>query len=81
MTSLERRDASVLFGIEIRRLRRASGLSQEDLADLAGLDRTTIGRIERGEFRATLDVAEAMAQACGKPLSEVFTAIEGSRIA
>ena len=37
------------FGQRIRELRLAAGMSQEELADRAGLHRTYIGGIERGE--------------------------------
>lgn len=37
------------FGERIRQLRRTTGISQEELADLAKIHRTYVGRIERGE--------------------------------
>lgn len=63
---------SAAFGVMVRQQRRALGFSQEELASRAGLDRTTIGRVERGEFRVTLDAAEAMALACGVPLWQLL---------
>ncbi len=39
----------VLLGQQIRRLREAKGISQEEFASLAGLDRAYYGGIERGE--------------------------------
>lgn len=42
------------FGARIRAIRKEKGLSQEDLASLAGLDRSYMGHIERGEKNITL---------------------------
>ena len=42
-----RRYLSVLDGRRLRHLRRQSGLSQEKLADLAGVSLTTVARLER----------------------------------
>lgn len=42
------------IGEAIRSVRRESGVSQEALADAAGLDRSHVGRIERGERNLTL---------------------------
>ncbi|MGA2330117.1 MAG: helix-turn-helix transcriptional regulator [Bryobacteraceae bacterium] len=38
-----------VIGNNVRHLRKKLGLSQEELGDTAGLDRTYIGGIERGE--------------------------------
>ena len=42
------------FGEKIRGLRKARGISQEELAEMAGLHRTYIGMIERAEKNITL---------------------------
>lgn len=47
----------------LKRLRMERGLSQEELADLAGLNRNYIGMIERQENAATIDTLEALAKA------------------
>ena len=47
----------------LRLLRQASDLTQEQLADLAGLDRNYIGKLEREENSPTVDTLEALALA------------------
>jgi transcriptional regulator with XRE-family HTH domain len=45
---LNSKNVQVLFGKAIRKLRKAQGLSQEELAAKANLHRTYIGDVERG---------------------------------
>ena len=47
----------------LKRLRQERGLSQEELADLAGLNRNYVGMIERQENAATIDTLEELAKA------------------
>ena len=47
----------------LRRLRQDRGLSQEELADLAGLNRNYVGMVEREENAPTVDTLEALAKA------------------
>jgi transcriptional regulator with XRE-family HTH domain len=47
----------------LKRLRRERGLSQEELADLAGLNRNYVGMVERRENAPTIDTLEALAKA------------------
>ena len=47
----------------LKRLRQERRLTQEELADLAGLNRNYIGMIERQENAATVDTIEALAKA------------------
>jgi len=51
------------FGNRMRELRKEKGLSQEALADLAGMHRTYIGAIERGEQNVSLDNINKIAKA------------------
>ncbi|MGE0852620.1 MAG: helix-turn-helix domain-containing protein [Hyphomicrobiaceae bacterium] len=46
----------------LKRLRKERGLTQEELADLAGLNRNYVGMIERQENAATVDTLEALAK-------------------
>ncbi len=45
----------------LRRLRRAKGLSQEELADRAEIDRNYVGMLEREQHAATIDMLEKLA--------------------
>ena len=45
---------SVLIGIKIREIRKQSNINQESLALLADIDRSYMGRIERGEVNITV---------------------------
>ena len=55
------------FGRAVRRLRVSQGLSQEALADQAGIHRTYIGGIERGERNPTLTMIHRLAEALEVP--------------
>ena len=68
MKSVEER-----FGERVRELRRAKGLSQEELAFKANVHRTYLGSIERGERNPSLKNINAIARALGVSLSEFFS--------
>ena len=60
------------FGQRIRALRTERGFSQESFAHAAGLDRTYVGGIERGERNVALDNIYRLAQALGVAVRELF---------
>lgn len=53
----------IKFGEKVRSLRESKGMTQEALADAAGLHRTHISLIERGGRSARLETIEALAKA------------------
>ena len=57
--------AQQAFGRAVRRRREALGISQEELADRAGLHRTYIGDVERGERNIALVNIVRLAKALG----------------
>lgn len=64
-----------LFGQRLRSIRLAKGLTQEELAEKAGLHATYIGIIERGKQGASLDTIEKLAQALGVKEEKFFSFI------
>ena len=61
------------FGKRVRELRKRKGYSQEELADKAGLHRTYIGSIERGEQNVSIDNIDKIAGALKTPISLLFS--------
>ena len=49
----------------LKRLRLAAELSQEDLAHRAEIDRTYVSSLERGRYSATVDMLERLAAVLG----------------
>lgn len=60
------------FGRAVRRRREAGGLSQEELAALAGIHRTYISSIELGKVRLGLEVAQKLALGLNSTLAELI---------
>lgn len=56
----------------VRNVRKEQHLSQEQLAQLAGVSRQTIWEIERGEGNPSVRVALQLCRALQKPLEELF---------
>lgn len=60
------------FGKKVRHLRLANGWSQEELANRAGLHRTYISDIERGNRNPTLSVIYEVASALEVDIAALF---------
>ena len=60
------------FGKNVQRIRKEKNISQEKIAEYAGLHRTYIGMIERFERNITLINAEKVAHALGVNISELI---------
>ena len=61
------------FGKHVRELRKQKGYSQEQLAEKAGLHRTYIGSIERGEQNVSVDNIEKIAKALKTSIATLFS--------
>jgi len=55
--------ARLVFANNLRHVRRALGISQEELAGRAGVHRTYVGAVERGECNISIDNIERLAKA------------------
>jgi transcriptional regulator with XRE-family HTH domain len=66
--------AQKLVAHNIRKLRVKNGISQENLAVDAGIDRTYVSRLERGMENPTVAVLEKLADALGIQIGAFFTA-------
>jgi transcriptional regulator with XRE-family HTH domain len=71
-----RLDAGRALGASVRSLREGMGLSQEELADRAGLHRTYVGCIERGEKNPTILTVMRISSALGVRASDVVRDVE-----
>jgi transcriptional regulator with XRE-family HTH domain len=64
------------FGQAMRQRRREMDISQEELADRAGLHRTYISDVERGDRNLSLENIEKITQALELKISEFFAQCE-----
>ncbi len=72
----ERRKA---LGLAIKRLREKKGWTQERLAEMADINTSYIGQIERGLRYPSLKVLFKIADALGVRISELFDSFESKK--
>ena len=60
------------LGLRVRELRRQRGLSQERLAELAGMHRNYIGALERAELSPTFLSVSRLARALGTTVCGLY---------
>lgn len=61
-----------IFAANLRKRRQAAGLSQEELAHRAQIDRTYISALERSVYAASLDVVDRLAKELGVEASDLL---------
>ncbi|HXT70958.1 MAG TPA: helix-turn-helix transcriptional regulator [Vicinamibacterales bacterium] len=59
-------------GARLRRARQSKGLSQEQVAHAAGMDRSYVSGVERGEFNVSVLKLARIAKIVGMRLATVF---------
>ena len=64
-------DLAKRVGERIRQLRTSKGLSIEKLADMAGMQRPNLSRLEHGKHRPSLDTIERLALALDVPVVDI----------
>jgi transcriptional regulator with XRE-family HTH domain len=62
LVSEEEREHLQPFGADVRTMRKAAGLTQEQLGKLAGIGTTHISRLEQGRRRPSVDAIKALAR-------------------
>lgn len=62
-----------VFARNLRTARLAKGLSQEELAHRADIDRTYISSLERGVYNASIDVVDRLARALEIEVAELLS--------
>jgi transcriptional regulator with XRE-family HTH domain len=64
------------LGARVRVLRAARGISQREVAAAAGIHRTVIGRIERGQVNFGVDFVRRLAHALGTTTTTLLPRID-----
>ncbi len=65
-------DVQTRFGEKLRKVRLRTSISQEELAERAGLHRTYVSSVERGERNISLVNIERLAKALGVTMRDLI---------
>jgi transcriptional regulator with XRE-family HTH domain len=65
-------DLCSVIGTNIRKLRAANGLSQEELAFRAGIDRSYLSEVENGHKNLSVNLLDQIAAALGVGIGDMF---------
>ena len=61
-----------MLALNLRRLRQAKGLSQDELAHQAEIDRTYVSALERSVYAAGIDVVDRLARVLGVEVADLL---------
>jgi transcriptional regulator with XRE-family HTH domain len=64
-----------ILAANLKRLRKAKGLSQEELAHRVGIDRTYVSALERKVYAASIDLVDRLAKALDEEPRALLTAL------
>lgn len=76
MTSTQKSNIAQTFGLVLKEHRERVGLSQEELAGRAEVDRTFVSRIERGLRQPTISTLIGLGLALGVSAAELVQEVE-----
>jgi transcriptional regulator with XRE-family HTH domain len=65
-------DIRDVLALNLRRLRQTKGLSQEELAHQAEIDRTYVSALERSVYAAGIDVVDRLARVLGVEAADLL---------
>lgn len=71
-------EPAIAFGAVVREERTKQGIAQETLANLAGIERSHMGKIERGEHMPTLALILKIAIALKISAADLMVATESN---
>lgn len=69
-------DIYKFLGVRVRAERKKLGLTQEELAEKAGITGNFLGHIERGTKKASLETVRKLADALEMPVDRLFSEVE-----
>ena len=73
-------DIRKIFANNLRSRRKAAGLSQEELAHRADVDRTYVSSLERCVYAAGIDIVDRLAQELGVEAADLLRRPEGRTV-
>ena len=76
MTDEQKQQVRERIGGRVATLRKLKGMTQEQLAQAAGLQRTHVNRIEAGKYDVTICVLQAIAEALGMTVDMIDPALQ-----
>jgi transcriptional regulator with XRE-family HTH domain len=69
-----------LLGSRVREERKSRHLTQQELADAAGMDTAHLSRIESGKAVPSINMAKKLADALGLPIAALFSDIPAHKV-